>query len=172
MTNTKELQLAHDGGSKLTDDKLADLSDLLRNSKGTSSISLGKRALLMDFVCSAIASYLPGADYVAFIVSIRLLIAHIQADQAHLISHYHTRKIPLMSLLKMATLRLTRADRWNLAYFFRLIAKKIDSSFIQVSKRIRPIWRKLVHASTDRTCGRCLTPWKHSAWRYGDLQIR
>lgn len=76
---TEKLQIAHDWSRNLTEAKFEELSDLLRNSEGASKISLNKQALLVDSVCSAIVKYPPGADGIAFIDSIRLLLTKMQA---------------------------------------------------------------------------------------------
>lgn len=77
----------------------------------------------MNTVGKSIASYSPGTNELASLPSVAPLLAFIANPTAKLTWPTHIRRVPAMALLKLATIRMTLGDRWDLTIFGPLVAK-------------------------------------------------
>lgn len=117
------LKLASESGCQLSDDEKRKVAKQLRDAGGPAKITLDDAKLLMGLVSKHISNYPPGGDDMSYIASAEPLSPLLVAAKVQLIKPASARRVPFISLLKLATYRATAADRWSLAYFGHLVYK-------------------------------------------------
>lgn len=71
----------------------------------------------------AFASYYPGTDDIAFRTAATDILPHLEVAHDALAIPSSSQTVPMIALLKLATLRMTSADRWDLTYFGHVVVK-------------------------------------------------
>lgn len=125
-----------------------ELLDLLTEGSGRRNIPISKARLLAEMLGGGLASYHPGTDDVAFLSAAANLGPHLEVAQDAMTVPSSSQTIPFMELLKLATLRMTSADRWDLTYLGHVVVK----NGIRISRSVKREGAKVEDAkySVDR----------------------
>lgn len=123
LTMPTSLKLASDGGCQLTCSEKITVARQLHDSRDPAPIHVSYANLLVQMVGSVISTYPPCGDNIAFITSAEVLTPYLVAAQAKLYPLTSSRRIPLITLLKLTTFRMAAQDRWSLAYFGHVVIK-------------------------------------------------
>lgn len=115
---------------------------MLREAGGLVNILLEDCKLLINTVGKGISYYSPGKTYLASIPSTSLLVAHLTNASRKMTWPINLRRVSIMDLLKLTTMRMTHADRWDLTFFGQVVAKNGEL----VSKTIKMEVNQFVEA--------------------------
>lgn len=114
-TMPTSLKLASDSGCQLTDSEKIAVAQHLRETKGPAHIQILDASLLVQVVGYIISSYRPGGYDIPFIASAEPLTPYLIVVRVKFSPPASPLRVPLISLLKLATFRMAAQERWSLA---------------------------------------------------------